>query len=418
MKILIIGTLYEPDLGPSAPLFTLLSKELVNRGHTVTVIAPVPHYPTGKVSAPYRRKWFVKSIENGVNVIRIGLPSINRNHLGERLLQFTCYQIGATIKVIGQQYDVVLAANPFLSVWLPFFWSVYLNRKPAVYSIHDVYPDVGMRLGIFNNSIVIKITLAFERFCIHNAQIIRILSASFQPSLINLGTKIDKIRLIYDWVDTDLIQPLPHHNQFSEENRLCDKFVVQYAGNIGHSQGLEKILLTAEMLANQKDIQFVFIGDGAGRASLESQTLEKQLTNVDFIPFQPREKLPEVLASADISLVILRKGIGWASLPSKTFSIMASGRPILLSVDEGSETYDLVKRTNAGFCIPPENPGELASAILTLKHDNELRQKLGENGRAWALSHHSPQSAAEQFENILIEAIHIHQKNNSHSHYL
>ncbi len=151
MKILIIGTMYEPDLGPSAPLFTMLSKGLVQRGHQVTVITMVPHYPTGRVSAQYRGKWIWRSFENGVNVIRIGLPSIDRSRLPLRLFQFVCYQVGAIFASIGQKFDVVLAANSALSVGLLFFWTVVLQRKPAIYSIHDLYPEVGITLGVFRN---------------------------------------------------------------------------------------------------------------------------------------------------------------------------------------------------------------------------------------------------------------------------
>jgi colanic acid biosynthesis glycosyl transferase WcaI len=408
MNVLIIGAPYEPDFGPAAPLFTMLSKGLVQRGHQVTVITTVPHYPSGRVPVAFRGKWIWRSFENGVKVIRIGLPSVNRASLPQRLLQFICYQLGATFAGIGQQYDVVLSGNPALAVWLPFAYLAVLRRKPAIYSVHDVYPDVGVTLGIFRHKPVIKVVASLERFCLTHAQVVRILSESFRPGLRNLGVMESKMTLVYDWVDTDLIRPLPKVNSFTQENNLSEKFVVLYAGNIGLSQGLEHLLTTAGMLADQKDIQFVFVGDGAGREALQSQAHHQDLTNVQFISFQPREKLPEVLACADISIVILRRGIGSASLPSKTFSIMASGRPILVSVDEESETWKLVKRAEAGLCVPPEDPSILADALLTLKQDKTLRERLGNNGRIWAEQHHSPQYAAEQFEKLLYEAISTH----------
>ena len=407
MNVLIMGVNYEPDLGPSAPLFTMLSKGLVERGHQVTVITMVPHYPSGKVSPGFRGKLIWRSIEKGVNVIRIWLPSVDRNRLGQRLVQFIVYQLGAAYTSIGQKFDVIIAASSALSVWLPFYCTVVLRHKPAVYSVHDVYPDVGVTLGIFRSKPVVMVVSALERFCLNNAKIIRILSDSFRPGLRNLGVLDSKMRLVYDWVDTDLIHPLPKSNQFSQDNHLNENFVVLYAGNIGLSQGLENILTTAEMLVDQKDIRFVFVGDGGGLGTLQSLLNQRQLTNVQFIPYQPREKLPEVLASADISLVILRQGIGLASLPSKTFSIMASGRPILASIDVGSETWELIKKADAGLCVPPEDPTKLAQAITTLKQDRVLRERLGQNGRIWAVQHHSPQYAAEQFEKLLLDAIRI-----------
>ena len=405
MNVLIIGTLYEPDLGPSAPLFTMLSKGLVQRGNQVTVITMVPHYPSGQVSARFRGKWICRSSENGVNVIRIGLPSVNRARLAQRLIQFFCYQIGATIAGIGLKYDAVIAVNPALGVWLPFASLAVLRRKSAIFSVHDVYPDVGVTLGIFRNKLVINAVGSLEKYCLKHAVFVRILSESFRPGLRNLDVPDSKMVLVYDWVDTELIHPMPKVNSFLLDNNLNERFVVLYAGNMGLSQGLENILSAAEMLSDQQDLQFVFVGDGTGRELLQTQAKQKQLKNVQFIPFQPREKLPEVLASADISLVILRRGIGSASLPSKTFSIMASGRPILVSVDEESETYKLIKRADAGLCVPPEDPSKLAEAILTLKQDKALCERLGRNGRDWVEQHHSPQFAAQQFENILLEAI-------------
>jgi colanic acid biosynthesis glycosyl transferase WcaI len=405
MRVLMIVPYYAPDLGPSAPLFTMLSRGLVSRGHTVTVVATVPHYPSGQVPAAYRGRWIWRSSENGVEVMRVAVPSMNRDNLAQRLLQFICYQFGATWAGLGQRYDVMLVANPALWVWLPFACLAVLRHKPAVFSVHDVYPDVGIQLGIFRHKLVIAAVASLERFCLNHAAVVRILSESFGPGLRALDVPDTKMALVYDWVDTDLIRPLPRDNAFARETGLTDRFVVLYAGNLGLSQGLEHVLTAAELLAARGDIRFVFVGDGTAREQLMANVVQHQLANVQFLPFQPRARLPEVLATADVSLVTLQRGVGWGSLPSKTFSILASGRPMLASVDEGSETWNLVKRAEAGLCVPPESPSRLVEAILSLKQDAALCEHLGRNGRIWAERHHSPQSAAEQFERLLLAAI-------------
>jgi colanic acid biosynthesis glycosyl transferase WcaI len=404
MRVLMIAPYYAPDLGPSAPLFTMLSMGLVHRGHQVTVIAAVPHYPSGQVPTLYRGRRIQRSSENGVEVVRVPVPSMNRSNLAQRLLQFICYQLGATWAGLGQRYDVLLVANPALWVWLPFACLGVLRRKPAIFSVHDVYPDVGITLGIFRHKPVIAAVVGLERFCLNHASVVRILSESFRPGLRALGVPDAKMALVYDWVDTALIQPLPRDNAFALEHNLTDRFIVLYAGNLGLSQGLENVLTAAELLVDHYDLRFVLVGDGAGREYLMDQVEQRRLANVQFLPFQPRARLPEVLATADVSLVTLRKGVGSGSLPSKTFSILASGRPMLASVDEGSETWNLVERAEAGLCVPPENPSKLAEAILTLKQDERLRERLGRNGRTWVEHHHSPQSAAEQFEKLLLAA--------------
>jgi colanic acid biosynthesis glycosyl transferase WcaI len=405
MKILILTPHYSPDLGPSAPLFTMLSEGLVKQGHDVIVVTTVPHYPSGKVNSSYRGKWIQRSIENGVRISRVWLPSVNRSNFAFRLIQFFFYQIGAVWAEFNQKYDVVITANPALWTWMPFAYYVCLSHKPAVFSVHDVYPDVGVTLGVFRNKFMVTVVSGLERYCLNHSSIVRILSESFRPGLRNLGTPDSKMALVYDWVDTDLIQPLSRNNNFAQSYDLKDRFVVLYAGNIGLSQGLENVLAAAELLAGEPDVHFLFVGDGPGREQLIIKANSHKLTNVQFVPFQPRSRLPEVLGCADVSLVILRKGIGTGSLPSKTFSILASGRPLIASVDELSETWNLIQNAQAGLCIEPDNPLELVKAILLLKNDQNLRERFGQNGRIWAERNHSPQSATIQFEELLKKAI-------------
>ncbi len=407
MHILVITPNYNPDLGPSAPLFTMLSESLVRRGHAVTVITAVPHYPSGQVPAEYRGKWFQRSLENDVAVTRVGLPSVKRQSLTQRMLQFMVFQFGATLAEVNQEFDAAIVANPGLQVWLPFTWATFLRRKPVIFSVHDVYPDVGIRLGIFKTRVQVALVKGLERFCLDRASFVRILSDSFRPGVLNLSVSPARIALIHDWVDTALVRPLAHENRFSQQYGLCESFVVLYAGNIGLSQGLEQVLITAGLLAEHRDIQFVFVGDGTGREALQAEAERKDLKNVQFIAFQPRELLPDVLACADISLVIQKKGMGNASLPSKIFSIMASGRPALISVDAASESWRLVEQAGAGQWVPPEDPYRLAEGILALKSNPALCAQLGSNGRQWAVHHHSAEYAAEQFERLLIQAVEL-----------
>jgi colanic acid biosynthesis glycosyl transferase WcaI len=378
----------------------MLSHELIKRGHQIIVLTTVPHYPTGQVPAAFRGKFIQISIENGVDVNRVRIPSVERSNLARRLLQLIIYQLGATWAGLTKQYDAVFVANPALWVWLPFLILVVLRRKPAIFSIYDVYPDVGIRLGIFRHKPVIAAVEALERFCLYHSKVVRIISESFRSTIQQLGVPDSKIIMVYDWVDTDLIQPMEKDNEFSRTNDLDHHFVVLYAGNLGLSQGIENVLIAAEQLAFHSDILFVFIGDGAGRKNLVVEADKRQIRNIRFYPFQPREQLSAVLASADISLVILKHGIGINSLPNKTLSILASSRPILASVDEDSETWKLVNRAEAGMCVPPEDPAKLAEAILSLKEDKPLRDQKGRNGRQWAVLHHSPQMAGQKFEDI------------------
>lgn len=410
MKILVFGGHYEPDLGPSAPIFTMLCRNLVKLGHQVTMLTMVPHYPSGRVPPEWRGRWWWKNDDQGVEVIRINLPSLDRAKLFRRLLQYLTYQVGVTLTGWNKQYDAVFAGSSSLTAWLPFQMLVTLRRKPAVYGVYDVYPSVGIKLGIFRHKPVIALLTAIEKSCLNNAALVRIISDSFRPDLRAMGVPDSKMVRGYDWVDTGLIRPLPRENDFSREHGLDGKFVVMYAGNLGLSQGLEHILSAAELLQDNQDIHFVFVGDGASRQMLVEETARRGLQNVTFLPFQPRERLPEVLASADISLVSLQRGMGAGSQPSKMYSIFASGRPMLLCVDEDSDPWKLLEQAQAGLCLPPENPAALSAAILYLKNTPQLCREFGENGRLWAEKRHSPEAGAREIESLLLRAIALKEK--------
>jgi colanic acid biosynthesis glycosyl transferase WcaI len=404
MRILVFNTLYEPDMGPSAPLFASLCKELVRLGHDVIAVVPVPHFPTGKVSKEFRGRLFWRSVEQGVHVIRVGIPSLDRSKLPLRFIQFICYQLGAAWIIMSQKYDVVLSGSPSISGLLPFAVSVAIPNKPAIYAVNDLYPQVGITLGFFRNKFVIAVVAALEKFMLNHATIVQIISESFRAGLHELGVPDSKIILFYNWIDTDAIHPLPRSNEFSKEHGLEDRFVVLYAGNIGPSQGLESVLEAAAKLQDEKDILFVLIGDGLNKKSLVEEAEKRAIKNVLFLPFQPRARLSEVMASANLSLVPLRKGIDKGSLPSKLLTVLASGRPVLACVEEDSEMWRWVERANAGIRVPPEDPEELRKAILTLKGDEQKGRQLGENGRSWAEKNHSIQSAAKMMEALLSQA--------------
>jgi colanic acid biosynthesis glycosyl transferase WcaI len=321
------------------------------------------------------------------------------------MLQFIAFQWGSTFKGLSLTYDVVFVANPALWVWLPFTCLSVLRRKPAVFSVYDLYPDIGVRLGIFRNRMVIEVVRLLEKFCLQHAASVRIISESFRSGIRKFGIADSKIRLIPDWVDTELIRPLPHENTFSSQYDLNGHFIVQYAGNIGLSQGLDQILDAAQSLINYPDILFVFVGDGSGREKLQQEAQKRNLTNLRFIPFQPRQRLAEVLAATNVSLVVLKQGVAYTAMPSKILSILASGRPIVACVDQDSETWNFIQRTGAGFCVPPEKTEEFIQAILTLRTNPDLRHQMGESGRRWVLQNHTPAIAAENMEQLFLSML-------------
>lgn len=401
MKILLVTPFYAPDLGPSAPLLTMLSEDLVGLGHPVSVITAVPHYPSGIVLPEFRGRLIQREKRNGVEVIRVWVPSGNRSNLYHRLLTFLVFQLLSSIVGLRCSYDVLIITNPAIETYLPFSLLSWFRRKPSLLCVWDVYPEIGIRMGIFRNPLITSLVGKLEDFCLRRANVMQVLGNGFISDLQSHTVPASKIVVIPPWLDTDFIRPLPRQNSFSYEQGVNGDFVVLYAGNLGFSQGLENVLLAAKFLSHLQHIRFVFVGDGANREKLVTQASELGLQNVKFIPFQTRERLPEVLATSDVSLVSLQEGVGDSSLPSKTFPVLASGRPVLAVADKGSGLWNLVQQSQGGMCVPPSDPKHLAETISVLEQSPELRHQMSKNAREFALQFHSRKSAAHQFETIL-----------------
>jgi colanic acid biosynthesis glycosyl transferase WcaI len=162
-----------------------------------------------------------------------------------------------------------------------------------------------------------------------------------------------------------------------------------FAGNIGLIAGLETVLEAAHSLRRRPDIRFLIVGEGNAKKDLAARARQMKLPNVSFLTTQPREILPQVLGAADVHLVTLKRRMSTTSVPSKAYGIMASGRPMVAAVDAGSEISRLVETAQAGVCVPPEAPDELARAIESLCDAPEERQRLGDNARSYVVRYNS-----------------------------
>lgn len=398
-RILLVTPFYEPDLGPSAPLYTMLCENLVQLGYNVCVIAAVPHYPTGYVTSEWRTKLVYKELRNGVNLIRVWVPSINRANLFQRQISYLIFQLLGSVVGFNITFDIIVLTNPAIEVGLAQLLLGVFSRKPILYIVQDIYPDVGISLGIFRSPVVIGILKSLEAFCFHTSARVQVISEGFKSKLVERGIPSAKMVVIPNWVDTEFIRPLPRMNQFSKKYGLEDRFIILYAGNLGLSQGLEDVIEAAHLLAHESRICFAFVGDGTGKVDL--QDMAQGFRNVLFIPFQPRQELPEVLASCDVSLISLKSGIGAFSVPSKCYSAMASRRPIIAAVDRGSDTWNLIENANAGLCVEPNQPAALVEAILSLYRNSVHREEFAASARSYVEKYHSSTSAAVHFSNLL-----------------
>jgi colanic acid biosynthesis glycosyl transferase WcaI len=207
--------------------------------------------------------------------------------------------------------------------------------------------------------------------------------------------------VIPNFVDTARIRPGPKENAYRAEHGLTGRTVVMYAGNLGYSQSVDLLLDAA--VAHQHDPSVVFVVNGGGSARPELERRAAGLDNVRFVDLQPRERLPEVLAAADVHVVPLRKGLARSSVPSKLYSILASGRPVVASVDPGTEVARTLERAGAGLAVPPDDAEALTKALTRAIEDPEQAERWGRSGRAFVEGWASPAAVAAAYEALFEE---------------
>jgi glycosyltransferase involved in cell wall biosynthesis len=185
------------------------------------------------------------------------------------------------------------------------------------------------------------------------------------------GAEPCKVTVIHNWADCHGVAPGPRDNPFARQQGLVDRFVVLHAGNIGLSQNLEIVLHAAEQLREQPDVVFVFVGDGAKKKDLQEIAVRRDLRNVMFLPFQPRELMDQSYATADVSLVSLKRGLAGVIVPSKVYNVLASGRPCIAAVEQDCEVADIIHRHDCGFVVGPGDASALRARILELAADRD-----------------------------------------------
>jgi len=403
MNLLLLSLYYHPDPAANAVIITALAQQLAARGHRVTVVCALPHYDRNAIWPAFRGKLLQREQLDGVDVRRVWLyvPPSKANLLG-RLWNYITFNVMSSLAGLGgPKPDVILAPSPPLTIGLSAWLLGLLRRCPYVYNVQDIYPDVAVRLGVLTSRKVIAFFAAMERFVYRHARAVTVLSEGFRRNLLAKGVPNAKIVVIPNLVDTAALQPGVKDNPLARREGLGDRFVVLFAGNVGLSQGLEHVLESARLLQGVKGLLFLIVGNGAAKPGLEQEAARMELTNVRFLPFQPRADLADLYASADVCLVPLKHGIADESVPSKMLSISAAGRPLIASVDEPSDTAQHVRESGCGLVVPPEDPQALAAAIMALYRDPDRARRMGMLGRAHVETRFTPEVVGAAYHRLL-----------------
>ena len=408
MRILYLSQYFPPEAGATQTRAYEMSSNLVHFGHNVTVITEFPNHPSGIMKPEYRGKLFQRKNENGIHVIRIWVKASPNKTFFNRILFYFSYMINATLAglfLTRGHYDLIFATSPPLFVGAVALILNRLKRIPFVFEVRDLWPESAIALGEISNKRLISWLTWLEEKCYNQANKIVVVTNGIREVLLKRGINSRKIALIPNGANVEMFQYRPDARiRIRQELKLENKFVAIYAGIFGIAQGLDVIVKAGEILANQKDIHFILIGDGPKRKAIEDLITKRKIGNITMLPEQPRSIIPDYLSTSDAAIIPLRNiDLFKGALPSKMFDAWACERPIILSVP--GEAKSLLEKSGGGIFIPPENPTELANAILKLKNSPTECKKMGKMGREFTRSHFSRRELAKLLTQTLEESI-------------
>lgn len=402
MKLLILCPHYAPDVAPTGEVMTSIATALADRGHELHIVTALPWYREHRVEPGWGgRLWRTERTDWG-RITRLHPFPTDKTNIPARAVAFAGFTGLATVAglVARGRPDAVMVMSPPLPLGVAGWLAALSRRAPFVFNIQDVFPDVAVELGAITNPRVIAAASWLERFLYRRSAAVTVLSEDLRD---NVAAKLgrhrpERVHVIPNFVDTERIRPAPKENGYRDQYDLSGRTVVMYAGNVGMSQSLDLVVDAARRHRDRDDLVFVVNGGGSALAGLRRSAAG--LDNLRFVEMQPRERLPEVLAAADLHLVPLRTGLARSSVPSKLYSILAAGRPVLASVDAGTEVASTLERAGAGVSVPPEDPDAFNEALDALLADPAAMQRLGLAGREFVEGWVSPAAVGAAYEEL------------------
>jgi colanic acid biosynthesis glycosyl transferase WcaI len=398
-KILLITQVFYPDEVSTANLFTNLCSVLVEEHVDVEVWCSQPSYTVLK-------KQPKSIILHGIKIFFLPSTNYKKTNLLGRLTNYFSFTISVVLKLIFSREKTPVFTHttpPTLGIIISFICS--FKKRKFVYVLLDIFPEGLVRLGNMSKKNV------FVRFW----QYLFIISLKKSEKIIVIGRDMkkwtediypqagNKTEYIPLWQDEKLIFPQDYsRNTFVIENKLTDKFVIQYSGNMGLWN--EMSTMGKAVRENLKDVVFLFVGGGMRKKELLEAISEENIKNVMILPFQPNDSFNTILSACHVGLVTMRDNLEGMAVPSKIYGIMAAGKPIIALVPLNSEIAYIVTEENCGFVVKPGDVEEFIRVICLLKKDENLRIRMGQNSRMAFEEKYSTRKIAGRYK-LLIEEL-------------
>lgn len=396
MKFGILTQYYPPEIGAPQRRLSRLAQRMAKQGHEIHVLTAMPNYPAGKVFPGYGGLWRREQLD-GVDVLRAAIYPSKSVSLVPRLANY--FSFVASSAVVGAamlpRLDYLMTESPPLFLGI----SGWLLHKACgarwIFNVSDLWPESAVRLGVVGDGPALRVAYGLEARCYRSAWLVTAQSREIAASVETRFPGVPTYHLP-NGVDSSVFTPENRDQKTREwlgarSNKDC---VAVYAGLHGIAQGLDQVLRAADRLRGVAGLSIVFIGDGPEKRRLREMAASMQLGNVRFEEAVEGERMPAIMASADISIIPL-KGALPGAVPSKVYEAMASGAAVMMVAD--GEPAAIVRGSGAGLVSGFDDPEALASGLRRLASDHALRRTLGDGGRKAAAETYDYRMSADRF---------------------
>lgn len=373
MKVLLLNLYYPPDASATAKMARAVV-DTISIYHRVTVLCGRPSYDSKE-----RRPWrlYQREKTDPVRIIRAGSTAFPRFQMKKRLMNYLSYVALAVPRALFLDCDVVLAMTdpPFQGIVGAFV--AMLKRRPYIYNIRDLYPDMAVGGDILNRGMLVRVWERLHRWALRRADCVIVLGEDMRARIVAKGVEASRAVVIRDGADVPMSDaPLPPPDP-DVVRTICAgfSFVLLHAGNLGFYGAWPTLVTAARKLAND-GVGLVFVGTGAQRAEVEA--IAAGADNIRFLDFFPAAKIPFVLAAPDAHVVTVKRGLEGVVVPSKMYGILAAGKPIVAVAPQESDVVSLGLQQGFAVAADPDKPSELVDVVRGLLSDVTRLRKMSE----------------------------------------
>jgi glycosyltransferase involved in cell wall biosynthesis len=405
-RVHFVNRFFYPDLSATSHILQGIAFELATRGHDVHITTSRQLYEDASAALPPLER------VRGVTIHRIATTRYGRSGMAGRAIDYATFYASAAWHLLRtlRRNDVVVAKTdpPLISVVAA---AAARSRGAILVNwLQDIFPEVAtaVNLGGRWGRLPLALLRKLRNWSLSSARRNIVIGERMAEYLASLGIPPQKIALIPNWADPEIIHPI-EANPLLDEWGLRGKIVIGYSGNLGRVHEVRTLVDAIEDIGNRThdpvaaSIAFVFIGGGAMRGALEREISARALANVRLFPYQPTARLAETLAVADVHLVSLRPEQEGFVVPSKIYGVMAAARPTIFIGAADGEVARLLRRHRIGEVVAVGNARALAAVIMDLAQDGGKRARLGVAARAAFEAGYTKLESARLWDALLAE---------------